>query len=343
MGVDVDPRSDAVRDPVGPPMAISPLAPRFHLSSRRSPARLVPHDSTELIFIMADQSLWEFLLNLLSDPEARAEFNADPEGTLQEAGFEDVSPHDLKDAIDLVNDQSDVTYEAPEVTNDDVTAKEYIQNVVNNVENNSYTEIDSSTNIEAGGDVSIDNSVDDHSIHGDGNTSIDGDISDSNVATGEDSIAGEGNTSVDGDGNTIGDGNTTTNINGDGDNTVVGEDSNYVGDGANAAFGGGDVTNTEFNGDVNVGDGSSFAAGGSSSSVSSDDDYTDNSVSDSGNTTTEYDDSFNSNEESSSYSDDDNYSSSSDDDSYSSSSDDDSYNSEDSSSSVSAGHDVDIA
>jgi hypothetical protein len=284
---------------------------------------------------MADQSLWEFLLNLLSDPEARAEFNEDPEGTLRDAGFEDVSPHDLKDAIDLVNDQSDVTYEAPEVTNDDVTAKEYIQTVVNNVENNSYTEIDNSTSIEAGGDVSIDNSVDDHSIYGDGNTSIDGDISDSNVATGEDSIAGEDNVSVDGDGNAVGEGNTT--VNGDGDNTFVGDDSTYVGEDANAAFGGGDVTTTEFNGDVNVGDGSSFAAGGSSSSVSSDDDYTDNSVSDSGNTTTEYEDSFNSS------SDDDSYSSSSDDDSYSSSSDDDNYNNEDSSSSVSAGHDVEIS
>jgi hypothetical protein len=335
MGAVADPRTGADRDPVRTPMAISPLAPRFHLSSRRSPARLVPQHLTELIFIMADQSLWEFLLNLLSDPEARAEFNEDPEGTLRDAGFEDVSPHDLKDAIDLVNDQSDVTYEAPEVTNDDVTAKEYIQTVVNNVENNSYTEIDNSTSIEAGGDVSIDNSVDDHSIYGDGNTSIDGDISDSNVATGEDSIAGEDITSSDGDGNTFGDGNTT--INGDGDNTVVGDDSTYVGEDANAAFGGGDVTTTEFNGDVNVGDGSSFAAGGSSSSVSSDDDDTDNSVSDSGNTTTEYEDSFNSS------SDDDSYSSSSDDDSYSSSSDDDNYNNEDSSSSVSAGHDVEIS
>ena len=153
---------------------------------------------------MANQSLWEFLLNLLSDPEARAEFNEDPEGTLREAGFEDVSPHDLKDAIDLVNDQSEVHYDAPQVTNDDVTAKEYIQTVINNVENHNYVDnsyySDSSTNIEADGDVTIDNSYDydDHSIHGDGNTSIDGDVRDSNLATGEDSVAGDGNVRVEG-------------------------------------------------------------------------------------------------------------------------------------------------
>lgn len=282
---------------------------------------------------MADQSLWEFLLNLLSDPEARAEFNADPEGTLREAGFEDVSPHDLKDAIDLVNDQSDVHYDAPEVSNDDVTAKEYIQTVINNVENHNYVDnsyySDSSTNIEAGGDVTIDNSYDytDNSIDGDGN--IVGEFEDSNIATGENSIAGSGNTSVSGDGNNVGDGNTA--INGDGDNTVIGDDSNYVGEGANAAFGGGDVTSTEFNGDVNVGDGSAFAAGGSSASVTSDDDFTDNSMHDSGNVTTQYEDAFNSNEESSSYEDNDSYSSSSDNDV------------EDHSSTVSAGHDVEIS
>jgi hypothetical protein len=265
-------------------------------------------------------TLIEFLTNLFSDPEARAEFNEDPQGALQDAGFSDVSAADLKDAIDLVNDGRDTQIQAPEVSNEDVSAHEYIQNVVNNIDNS--VTYDNSINIDSdGGDVDFnqDNSVsyDSHDITADhGSTVITGDADGANIASGDHAVAGDGNTAVDGDGNTVGDGNTT--INGDGDNTVVGDNSNYVGDHATASFGSGDANSTNIHGDVNASHGGSFAAGGSSSSVDnhSDDDYTDNShhtdISDSGNTHTSYEDSFNSHHESS-YSDDDSYSSSHDD------------------------------
>src|SRR4051812_13182561 len=50
------------------------------------------------------QTLHEFTLNLLSDPQALADFNLDPQAVLDAAGLGDVSPADVQDIIPLVMD-----------------------------------------------------------------------------------------------------------------------------------------------------------------------------------------------------------------------------------------------
>jgi hypothetical protein len=49
-------------------------------------------------------TLHEFVLNLISDPHAQADFEADPHACLSAAGLTDVTPADVRDAIPLVAD-----------------------------------------------------------------------------------------------------------------------------------------------------------------------------------------------------------------------------------------------
>lgn len=49
-------------------------------------------------------TLHEFVLNLISDPAAQADFEADPHACLDAAGLTDVTPTDVRDAIPLVAD-----------------------------------------------------------------------------------------------------------------------------------------------------------------------------------------------------------------------------------------------
>ena len=49
-------------------------------------------------------TLHEFVLNLISDPHAQADFEADPHACLGAAGLTDVTPADVRDAIPLVAD-----------------------------------------------------------------------------------------------------------------------------------------------------------------------------------------------------------------------------------------------
>ena len=50
------------------------------------------------------QTLHEFALNLLSDPQALADFNTDPQGLLNAAGLADVSAADVQEIIPLVTE-----------------------------------------------------------------------------------------------------------------------------------------------------------------------------------------------------------------------------------------------
>lgn len=52
------------------------------------------------------QTLQEFALNLLGDPQALEDFNADPQGVLDTAGLSDVSPADLQEILPLVMDST---------------------------------------------------------------------------------------------------------------------------------------------------------------------------------------------------------------------------------------------
>ncbi|MFG3600478.1 IniB N-terminal domain-containing protein [Micromonospora chersina] len=50
------------------------------------------------------QTLHDFVLNLLTDPDARSAFDLDPEGALQAAGLTDVTAADVQDVVPLVVD-----------------------------------------------------------------------------------------------------------------------------------------------------------------------------------------------------------------------------------------------
>ncbi|MFD0823056.1 IniB N-terminal domain-containing protein, partial [Micromonospora zhanjiangensis] len=50
------------------------------------------------------QTLHDFVLNLLTDPDARSAFDLDPEGALHDAGLADVTAADVQDVVPLVVD-----------------------------------------------------------------------------------------------------------------------------------------------------------------------------------------------------------------------------------------------
>lgn len=54
------------------------------------------------------QTLHDFVLNLLTNPDARSAFEIDPEGTLREAGLADISVADVQDVVPLVVDYAPV-------------------------------------------------------------------------------------------------------------------------------------------------------------------------------------------------------------------------------------------
>ncbi|WP_189158441.1 IniB N-terminal domain-containing protein [Lentzea pudingi] len=55
------------------------------------------------------QTLHDFTLNLLSDPDARSAFQIDPQGSLDAAGLGDVHPADIQELLPLVLDFAPVT------------------------------------------------------------------------------------------------------------------------------------------------------------------------------------------------------------------------------------------
>ncbi|MEV0807827.1 IniB N-terminal domain-containing protein [Micromonospora sp. NPDC050200] len=60
-----------------------------------------------------DQTLHDFVLNLLTDPDARSAFDLDPEGALQAAGLTDITATDVQDVVPLVVDYAPVNGLAP--------------------------------------------------------------------------------------------------------------------------------------------------------------------------------------------------------------------------------------
>ncbi|MFC8847272.1 MULTISPECIES: IniB N-terminal domain-containing protein [unclassified Micromonospora] len=55
-----------------------------------------------------NQTLHDFVLNLLTDPDARSAFDLDPEGALQAAGLHDITAADVQDVVPLVVDYAPV-------------------------------------------------------------------------------------------------------------------------------------------------------------------------------------------------------------------------------------------
>lgn len=111
------------------------------------------------------EALIEFILSLLRDPEAAAEFNADPEGALDARGLSGVSHMEACAVAPVVLDRPNVVPTGPEadpavmnvVRTTSNSAISEIQNIVNNFSwlNNTSTIVDQSTNqsIWAEGDV----------------------------------------------------------------------------------------------------------------------------------------------------------------------------------------------
>ncbi|WP_116046911.1 IniB N-terminal domain-containing protein [Amycolatopsis palatopharyngis] len=62
---------------------------------------------------LTDQTLHDFVLNLLTDESARSDFAADPAAALAGAGLGDVTAQDVQEVIPLVADFSDVAGAAP--------------------------------------------------------------------------------------------------------------------------------------------------------------------------------------------------------------------------------------
>ncbi|WBB65150.1 IniB N-terminal domain-containing protein [Micromonospora sp. WMMD812] len=60
-----------------------------------------------------DQTLHDFVLNLLTDADARSAFDLDPEGALQAAGLTDITAADVQDVVPLVVDYAPVGGLAP--------------------------------------------------------------------------------------------------------------------------------------------------------------------------------------------------------------------------------------
>ncbi|WBB50593.1 IniB N-terminal domain-containing protein [Verrucosispora sp. WMMA2044] len=60
-----------------------------------------------------DQTLHDFVLNLLTDADARSAFDLDPEGALRAAGLGDITAADVQDVVPLVVDYAPVQGLAP--------------------------------------------------------------------------------------------------------------------------------------------------------------------------------------------------------------------------------------
>lgn len=190
-------------------------------------------------------TLIQLLLNLLSDPQAAAEFQADPQGYLATCGITNVTPEQVHDAAVLVADQHEPAKPqhhepthhtpppAPEPDQDDhEAAVKYLQTIItNNWIDDRDTTVDNSIHqvIHAGGDVN--QTIDNDTViaSGDGSVAAGGDIEDSQLVTGDDNIFGDGNITGDDNTGAFGDGSTAN---------VADISDSTVSDGSGLAVGG---------------------------------------------------------------------------------------------------------
>ena len=225
-------------------------------------------------------SLIDLIMSLLRDPAQRAAFQDDPEGFLASCG--DISPQDVKDAIDLADDRDSHSggnhIHVPPAPHphphpgesDHEAAVRYLNTYVTNNYTIDDRDIDNSVhqNVDTdGGD--FDQDIHNVSNSGDGAVVAGDDIDGSTITTGDHNQVGDGN--VAGHGNVVGDNN----------NAVTGDDNN-------ASFGSGDVSSV--GGGVSVGSGGAFSGTGNATAVTDDHSATDVGNT---NTTTHTEDSFN--------------------------------------------------
>jgi hypothetical protein len=209
----------------------------------------------------ASTSLLDWILSLLRDPDARAAFQANPDGYAAAHGFDGLSSADVHDALCLIADNGSASYDHKFSGSNEVhypppqqhydyhePASQYLNHYITN----NYTTIEEhNTNI----DDSVHQNIDTHG--GDFNQVIDNDPV---VASGDGAVAAGGNidhsTLTTGDGNVVGDGN----------HAVTGDDNT-------TAFGSGDATNANLH-NVHTGDGSGLSLGGDATGHTTDNDTT---------------------------------------------------------------------
>lgn len=164
---------------------------------------------------MAVNNLIDLILKLLNDPETLAEFKANPDAVLASCGATDISPADVHDALVLTDDEHHHTTPPPPPPHphhgetEHAAAIRYINSyVTNNYVDDRDTTVDHSVNeqIDTGGG-NLDQTIHTTSstASGDGAVAAGGDISGSQVTTGNDNQVGDHN--IKGDGNIAGDGN----------------------------------------------------------------------------------------------------------------------------------------
>jgi hypothetical protein len=192
---------------------------------------------------MSETSLLEWILSLLRDPDARADFLDDPKGYAADHGFEHLSSADVYDALHLIADDSDSYhhhghhYPPPhDYHHDSDDGSHYLRNYITN----NYTTIEEHNTYL---DNSVHQDIDTHG--GDFHQVIDNDPV---IASGDHAVAAGGD---------IRDSTITS-----GDGNVVGDHNNAVtGDHNTTAFGSGDATNAHLSG-THIGDGGSLSLGG---------------------------------------------------------------------------------
>jgi hypothetical protein len=236
-------------------------------------------------------SLMDFILNLLKDPQAQAEFHANPDQVLASHGLTGVCAADIHETLPLVTDNRSVELTSSHSStpppaspqpgeSDHAAAVRYLSYITNTYTyDNHSTSIDDSVheNIWAAGDVT--QTFDDSNVvaAGQGSVAAGGAISGSTVTTGAGDAVGTGAAA--------GTGNVTGNENALGTGSAAGE-GNAVANGAGSTIGdGNDVANGSHatSGEGNVTGSVSGSQVGTTGGTSSND-ASNHSVNDSGNT-----------------------------------------------------------
>jgi hypothetical protein len=171
-------------------------------------------------------SLLDWILSLLRDPDARAAFQADPDGYAAHHGFQNLTPADVHDALCLIADSasasydhkfaasdvkfaaSDVHYPPPPHYDAHHDAPQYLNHYITNNykiidQHNTYVDDSVHQHVDThGGD--FDQHIDNDPVVASGDHSIatHGDIHDSTLTTGESNVIGHDNQAVTGDDNT---------------------------------------------------------------------------------------------------------------------------------------------
>src|SRR5258708_4443228 len=177
---------------------------------------------------MAANNLIDLILRLLNDPEALAEFKANPDAVLASCGATDLSPADVHDALALPDDEQPHHPPPPPPPHphhgetEHAAAIRYINSyVTNNYVDDRDTNVDNSVNQQIdtdGGDFDQNIHTSSVTASGDGSVAAGGDIDGSTVTTGNNNQVGDNN--IKGNGNVQGDDNQA--VSGDHNTTAFG-------------------------------------------------------------------------------------------------------------------------